>query len=95
MAFSPRAATVNTAVTGTAASLTLPAILGEASTVRLINVGTQTIFISFITTATVDNGLPLLSNTSIVVDKGSLASVSVIAGTTGSTLYATVGVGCS
>ena len=93
MAFSPRANTVNVAVTGTAQDLALPSIPGEGSTIRLSNVGTQTVFINFFTTATVSNAMPMTNTSSIIVDKGALSSISVIASTTGSTLYATVGIG--
>ena len=91
MMFSPMGDTVNVAVTGTAQSLTLT--VGNYN-VRLANVGTQTIFVRFDgTTATATNALPMLPNTVEMFAKGASTAISVIAGTTGSTLYATTGVG--
>lgn len=91
-AFTQIGATVNVAVTGTAQSLTFTVYEGGTN-VRLTNIGTQTVFINFQATATTANGIPLLANTSEVFAKGSATSVSAIASTTGSTLYATTGLG--
>lgn len=92
MMFSPIGDTVNIAVTATAQTLTFTAPPSGQITgaVRLVNAGTQTVFARFDgVTATVANGLPILPNTEHLAAGG--AAVSVIAGTTGSTLYATCG----
>jgi hypothetical protein len=88
--FSPKGDTVNIAVTGTAQDLALTEGHG---TVRIANVGNQTVFIHFQTTATVSNGIPLLANSAEVFAKGAASSLSVIAAGTGSTLYVTTGEG--
>lgn len=93
IAFSQVGATVNVAVTGTAQTLTFTAYDTAETTVRLCNIGTQTVFINFQATATSSNGIPLLANSSEVFSKGSALSVSAIAATIGSTLYATTGLG--
>jgi hypothetical protein len=94
--------TASIAVTGTAQTLTLPlANTGMARQVVLSNVGTQTVFLvcdgingTSPTTATTSNGMPMLANTQIVISLGAaVISCSVIASTTGSTLYATGGSG--
>jgi hypothetical protein len=89
------AETSNIAVTGTAQSLTLPAPSVSLRQVVLTNVGTQTVFYRDDgTTATAANGMPLLANSQVVVSiKNNTTALSVIAATTGSTLYVTVGAG--
>lgn len=97
--------TTNVAVTGTAATLTLSTATTSArirsidnlglKQLVLTNVGTQTVFVTVDgTTATAANGMPLLPNSQVVVSVDfSQATVSAIASSTGSTLYATLGIG--
>jgi hypothetical protein len=93
-AFAQTGATVNVAVTGSAQNLTFTAPATNTSPVlRLCNIGTQTVFINFQATATVSNGIPLLANSAETFEQGSTTTLSVIAATTGSTLYATTGFG--
>lgn len=88
-------ATTNVAVTGTAANVTISASHPWATTVRLANIGTQAIFVQFGGTATSTTSMPMAPNTveymTLPNDGGT--TISAIAGTTGSTLYATLGVG--
>lgn len=88
--FCPSGDTVNLAVTATAQDLALTAGLG---TIRIANVGNQTVFIHFGDTATVANGIPLLANSAEVFAKGAVNSLSAIAAGTGSTIYVTTGDG--
>jgi hypothetical protein len=88
--------TVNIAVTASDQTLTLtqtiPATKG--CQIRLVNSGTQTVFVRFDgTTVTTSNGWPILPNTVEVFDISPGAAVHVIAAATGSTLYATLGYG--
>lgn len=103
-AFLPTGPTVNIAVSGTAQNLVLPTATSTGLTanqvatlsqnVVLTNVGTQTVFFRVGATATVSNAMPLLPNSQVVISvPSSGATASVIAATTGSTLYATVGYG--
>ena len=93
-AFAQIGATVNVAVTGTAQTLTpTPPATNVDATVRLANIGTQTVFVNFQATATTANGIPILANSVEVFALGAAASLSVIAAAVGSTLYATTGMG--
>lgn len=90
-------ATSSVAVTGTAQTLslgttTLPSTLSQ---VMLTNVGTQTVFYRTDgTTATTSNGMPVMANARVLISVPfGTTALSVISSTTGSTLYATVGVG--
>lgn len=95
-AFAPVGVTVNLAVLATTSSVALTSLGGLGGTVRIANVGTQTIFITFggstITTATT-TGMPIVANTAVNLDMGTATHVAAIAGATGSTLYATSGQG--
>lgn len=88
-------ATLNTAVTGVAASVTL--VLGVGGkTVRIMNLGTQTIFIRLVTAAggaaTVAASMPVLPNTvETFFAQNDCLSISAIAAAAGSTMYVTVG----
>lgn len=101
-AFRPTGATANLVVTGTAQMLALPTVTAEnvspdnrhSRQLILTNIGTQTVFVRLDgVTATVSNALPLLANSQVVITGANAPSASVIAATTGSTLYATVGAG--
>jgi hypothetical protein len=93
----PPAGTVNGAVTGSVTQLTLGVENSAAeASVRLVNVGSQTIFWAYGTEAglTVANGVPMLPNTvEVFMLPPNTQTISVIAAATGSTLYATVGDG--
>lgn len=94
--FSPLT-TVNVVVTGTAQTLALPTDQSGVTSAQVViqNVGTQTVFFRTDgTTATASNGMPIQAGQAFVITiTNKLFSLSVIAATTGSTLYATVGVG--
>lgn len=88
-------ATLNTAVTGVAASVTLPANFG-GKTARIMNSGTQLIFVRLVTAsggaATVANSMPILPNTvETFFASVDVLSISAIAAAAGSTMYVTVG----
>ncbi len=89
--------TANIAVTGTAQNITLPTALSGTGKVQyVINViGTQTVFYRCDgVTATAANGMPAQATQAFVITvPASITVCSVIAGTTGSTIYFTVGVG--
>lgn len=88
--------TVNVAVTAATQFLTIPDTLGTRS-VRLVNLGPDTIFIEFVQaaqTAAVTTSLPMLPNTVEVFTLPlDVTRLSVIGTTTTSTLYATYGEG--
>jgi precorrin-3B methylase len=95
--FQPRGSAVGSvslAVTASAQAMGLPVLAQEGGSVRLVNVGTQPVYIAFTGTATVANSMPILANTerTFSIPPGTTA-ISAIAGATGSTLYATVGDG--
>jgi hypothetical protein len=95
-AFQPRggaASTVSIAVTASAQAVGLPVLAAESCTVRLVNAGTQTVFIAFTGTAVAATSMPMLANTVEVFSMPNGSALSVIAAATGSTLYATVGDG--
>lgn len=88
-------ATLNTAVTGVAAAVTLPANFG-GKTVRIMNLGTQTIFVRLVSAsggaATVASSMPVLANTvETFFAANDVLTVSAIAAAAGSTMYVTVG----
>jgi len=89
--FSQKGATVNVAVTASAQTLTF-STTQPMDNVRLANVGTQTVFVNFQATATVNNGIPILAGT-VELFSAIPGSLSCIASAVGSTLYATVGQG--
>ena len=95
--FLPMGATTNVAVTGTAATLTLPSnpFPGSQWQVVLTCAGTQTCFFrNDGVTATVSNAMPVIANGQFIVSlTAATTTLSVIASTTGSTLYATAGLG--
>lgn len=98
--FRPLAATQNIAVTTTAQTLALPGAMGTFS-VRLCNTGTQLIYFlpqeannNPAVAATATNAIPLpAGQTEVFTMSPGTTSLSVIAGATGTTLYATVGEG--
>jgi hypothetical protein len=96
--FVPMGLTQSAAVS-TVATLTI-ASYGQAQTIRLTNIGTQTVYVLFndlINTATSANAMPLLANTVEVFTVGADANGSVtiqhVAAGAGSTLYVTRGIG--
>lgn len=62
---------------------------------RLANIGTQTIFVALGTvTASASTSMPIMANTIEMFSlPGGVNTLSVIAAATGSTLYATIGIG--
>ena len=96
--FQPRggvSSTTNIAVTASSQQLTLPANGSDGGSLILTNIGTQTVFWCYgSATASVSTSMPLLAGTSQTVSlPGGVSQISVIAGSSGSTLYATVGDG--
>lgn len=89
--------TASIAVTGTAQTLTLPTDLSGTGKVQYVvaNIGTQTVFYRCDgTVATAGNGMPIGAGVTFLVSlPASTTTCSVIAGSTGSTVYFTVGVG--
>jgi len=95
--FQPRGGgyTTNLAVTTASQALNLPITMPqEGATLRLTNIGTQTVFVTFDgSAATTANGLPIPAGIAQDFTIGPGASIHAIAGATGSTLYATMGDG--
>jgi hypothetical protein len=94
--FQPIAATQNAAVTSTPATITLTHAGADVSgTVRIANIGTQTVFIRLDgTAADVTTAIPLLANTVEVFSLLTGATtIKHVAAASGSTLYVTPGVG--
>lgn len=91
--FRPLANTQNTAVTGSNQSVTLNYTMGTRS-IRFCNIGTQTVFIDFLASATTGTAMPIPAGQTELFSIGpDVTSFNVIAATTGSTLYSTVGEG--
>ena len=92
--FGKAASTQNIAVSGTSQSVTIAAASGPAGTVRLTNIGTQTVFVSFGAAAVAATSMPILADTTEIfsVPLGA-TTVHAIAASTGSTLYVTEGTG--
>jgi hypothetical protein len=85
--------TSSLAVTGTAQNLTLPTMM-QGGAVRLLNVGTQVVFVRFdAVTVTVANGMPLMPGMPEAFGIGADDAIQAIAAGAGSTLYATMGDG--
>lgn len=94
--FKPRGGgyTTSLPVTATAQPLNLPITMPqEGCNLRLANIGTQTVYVTFTGAATVANGMPLEPNTVEMFSIGPGDAISAIAAATGSTLYATMGDG--
>jgi hypothetical protein len=94
--FEPTAATQNAAVTASAATITLSEKVSDFDgSVRLLVIGTQTVFVRLDgTTPTSSNAIPLRPDQpeSFKMPTGKLA-IKHIAASTGSTLYVTPGKG--
>lgn len=95
--FEVLAATSNVAVTAASQALALTGSGIGNRTVRLANIGLQTIFFKFgvaATTAAAATSTPMLPNSvETFYLRPDITHVAVIAGNTGSTLYATIGEG--
>ena len=89
--------TANLAVTGTSASVAVPSAGVGHGSVRIVNAGTNTIFVEFgnsAVTATTTTSMPILPNTAeTFVFRNENTHVAAIASTTGNTLYVTYGSG--
>jgi hypothetical protein len=98
-AFQPaptRTSTTALAVTGSNQTLTLLPNGGAMTrSMRLANIGTQTVFVALGTvTSSVTTSMPILANSvEVFTLPASITTLSVIADGTGSTLYATIGDG--
>lgn len=89
--------TVNLAVTASNQTLTItPSGIGYRS-IRVVNAGTQTVFLKFGSSASVAStttSLPMLANTvEVFVLDNDTTAIAAIAGSTGSTIYVDVGQG--
>lgn len=87
-------ATQNVAVAATATNTALNASHLSATGIRLVNIGSQTVFIELgqngsVTAATVTASMPIPAGNSIIVGASRLTNISTIAAAAGSTLYAT------
>lgn len=95
--FQPRGGgyTTSVAVTASSQALNLPITMPvEGATLRLVNDGTETVFVTFDgSAATAANGMPLLAGKAETFTIGPGESIHVIGASTGSTLYATMGDG--
>ena len=88
--------TSNIAVTAASQTFNLaPSVGADGGTMRLVNLGTQTVFIALGTvTASVTTSMPMLANSAETFSlPGGVTSLSVISTATGSTLYASIGIG--
>lgn len=90
-------ATTNVAVLTTVASITVSPVSIGNRTVRLLNSGTNVIFVSFgdtTATATLANSMPLLPNSAeTFYFHNDWTTIATISAATGNTLYATMGEG--
>ena len=90
------ASTSNIAVTAVSQTLVLsPSVGSDGGSMRVANIGSQTIFIALGTvTANASTSMPMLANSIETFSlPGGVNTLSVIAPATGSTIYATVGIG--
>lgn len=90
------ASTTALAVTAANQTMTLSPNGGtQTRSVRLANIGTQTVFVALGTvTSSVTTSMPVLANSvEVFTLPGGVTTLSVIAAATGSTLYATIGDG--
>lgn len=89
--------TVNLAVTAASQLLAIPNTAQGTRALRIVNSGTQTVFLDFVTTtgtAVATTSMPMLSNTAEVFTFGNdITHVAAIAGGVGSTIYITPGEG--
>lgn len=86
------------AVTASATQITLPQTAAEGGTMRLVNSGPNTVFFLYgnvaVTASGTAMGVPLLPNSAESFSlPGNVTQISVIAATTGNTLYVTMGDG--
>lgn len=93
----PSQNTANIAVTGASQVLAVPVAGQGTRSIRVLNSGTQIIFIVFgisTSTAAVATAMPILANSAeIFTLPNNVTHVAVIASATGSTMYITVGEG--
>lgn len=89
--------TVNLAVTATSQLLAIPNTAHGTRSLRIVNSGSQTVFVDFVTTtgtAVATTSMPLLAGTVELFTFGNdITHVSAIAAATGSTIYITPGEG--
>lgn len=89
--------TVLLAVTAASLSLPIPDVPFGTRALRVANIGTQTVFLDFVTTvgvASVTTSIPLLANTVEIFTIGNdITALQAIAPAIGSTLYITYGEG--
>ena len=97
--FAPGAGATNTsniAVTTVNQTFTLtPSVGSDGGSIRLVNSGTQTVFIAIGTVgSSMTTSMPMLANSvETFTMGGGLFTLSVIASAAGSTLYCTIGMG--
>jgi hypothetical protein len=88
---------VNLAVTGSSQVLAVNSTAIGTRSVRVANIGSQTIFIKFgtaNTTVSATSGTPMIPNSvETFLLRNEVTHIAAIAGSTGSTMYVTVGEG--
>lgn len=93
--FGQKGNTVNAAVTGTSAALAITRPSIGTQSVRIVNSGTQVIFVEFgvsTVAAVAATSMPILANTvETFVLANEVTHIAAIASTTGSTMYVTTG----
>lgn len=89
--------TVNIAVTAASQLLAIPNTAQGTRSIRVLNSGSQTIFLDFVTTsgtAALATSMPMIGNSAEVFTfANDISHVAVIAAATGSTMYITPGEG--
>lgn len=94
--FQPKGVTVNLAVTGSSQPIQITRSGVGTQSVRIHNIGNQTVFLNFgidnTVTVTATNGFPILANTyETFTFEHDFNYIAAIAATTGSTIYITTG----
>ncbi len=94
-AFQPMIVGTPLAVTGTAQNASITYDTKQLTSYLITNIGTQTVFFLFGTTATVtaNNGIPILANTQSTFTGPPNATIQAIAAAVGSSLYVAAGEG--
>jgi hypothetical protein len=90
--FTPSGNTVNADVTATPQNITVSISTGDESC-RIVNIGSQVVFINWLGAALVSTSLPILPGTAEVIGLQGASVLSVVAAAVGSKVYVTPGSG--
>ena len=90
--FTPSGNTVSLDITTTPQNISLNVNTGDNSC-RIVNIGTQTVFINFLGTALTSTSVPILPGTAETFGLQGSATLSAVAPAAGSKLYVTSGSG--